>query len=235
MSRTLRAWLGFWRAMQRYHRYRVEGIEHLDGNESLLLVAYHGRPIAHDQCMLSVACFDRYGYLPHGVIHGAVDGSAAGRRAREALGFVTADGPELDAAVARGEHLAVQPGGTREGCRSARHRYELSWGGRHGWLRLALRLGLRVAPVGGWGMDDTYVGLNDGYRAGKRLGAPAGLPVWLGVGPLGLWPLSPPFPVRVTTRIGAPLDLGRPDPDDPAALAGAANRVADAIRALLHP
>ena len=58
MSRhpALLAWLAGWRAMQRYHRYSVEGIDHLDTDDSLLLVAYHGRPIAHDQCMLSVAC-----------------------------------------------------------------------------------------------------------------------------------------------------------------------------------
>lgn len=235
---ALVAWLAWWRGMQRYHRYRVEGLHHLDSDDSLLLVGYHGRPIAHDQCMLSVSLYDRYGYLPHGVIHGAVDDFGPLRWMKDGLGFVTSDGPDLDEAVTRGEHLAVQPGGTREGCRSVRHRYQVDWGGRIGWVRLALRLGVRVVPVGGWGMDDTYLGLNDGYRTGRRLGAPSGLPVWVGLGPLGAWPFSPPFPVRVTTRIGAPIDLwdhGRPDPSDTAALAAASRRVADAVQALLHP
>ena len=67
---ALVGWLAFWRARMRYHRYTVLGLEKLDGPSSRLLVAYHGRPLAYDQMMLSVAMYDRYGHLPHGVIHG---------------------------------------------------------------------------------------------------------------------------------------------------------------------
>jgi len=55
------------------------------------------------------------------------------------------------------------------------------------------------------GIDDVYVGLNDGYALGKQLGVPYGLPVWLGVGLFGLWPLALPLPVKLTMRVGRPI------------------------------
>jgi hypothetical protein len=83
-------------------------------------------------------------------------------------------------------------------------------------------------------VDDTYVGLNDGYRLAKRLGAPAGLPVWLGLGPLGPWPLSPPFPVHIRTLVGEPirahLEAGFDDDD---AIAAVDRRVRAAVQDLL--
>src|SRR5581483_8712394 len=106
-----------WRAMRVYHRYSVEGFEHLERGPALLC-GYHGRPLAFDQCMLTVTIYERLGYLPHGVINKVLDSHPALQRAIDALGFVTGDGPELAQAVARGEHVLVQPGGVREACRS---------------------------------------------------------------------------------------------------------------------
>ena len=106
------------------------------------------------------------------------------------------------------------PGGTREGCRSVRDRYRVEWGNRTGYIRLALKYGMPIVPVGATGVDDAYIGLNDGYRWGKQLRVPARLPFWLGIGPIGLWPLSPPFPVKIRQRIGAPVDLEAGGPVD---------------------
>ncbi|MFN7147809.1 MAG: acyltransferase, partial [Myxococcota bacterium] len=125
-------------------------------------------------------------------------------------------------------------GGTREGCRSFRHRYTLDWGERHGYLRVALRHRLPIVPAAGHGVDDTYIGLNDGYALGKRLGAPGKMPVWFGLGPFGLWPFSLPFPVRITTRLGAPIHLPEVDPDDHAALSALHARVTGTVQALLE-
>ncbi len=222
--------------MQRYHRYRVEGLDRLSSERSMLLVAYHGRPIARDQCLLSVSFYDRFGYMPHGVTHRAVRTNRLMARVTDGLGFVTGDGEMLEDAVRRGEHIAVQPGGTREGCRSVRYRYQVDWGNRTGFVRLALRHGLPVVPLAARGVDDCYLGINNGYRWGKRLGLPAGLPAWVGIGVWGLWPLSPPFPVRITTLIGEPIHLedgGPIDTSDDRALLAAQRRVAGAVQALL--
>ena len=232
----LGGWLAFFRLARVYHRYEIVGLHHLERPGAALVVGYHGRPLAYDLCMLTVTLHERLGYLPHGIIHGYFDHQPILKWLIDGLGFVTGDGAALDAAVARGEHILVQPGGTREGCRSFRHRYEVDWGDRTGYLKLALRHRLPIIPVAAAGIDDGYLGLNDGYALGKRLGVPNRLPVWLGLGPLGLWPISPPFPVKITQLVGEPIDPfaeGPIDAGDRAALLRLHRRVAGAVQGLL--
>lgn len=229
-------WLGAWGAMRHYHRYAIDGFERLCGPGAALIVGYHGRPIAHDLCMLSVSMHERLGYLPHGILHGAFADWPGLRTVKDALGFVTGDGEELAAVIERGEHVIVTPGGVREGCRSFRHRYRVEWGDRAGYLRLAIKYRLPIIPVAAAGTDDTYLGLNDGYAWGRRLRVPSRLPAWIGLGPLGPWPLSPPFPVKIRQRIGEPIDLfagGDPDPGDRTRLLALHRRVVGAVQSLL--
>ncbi len=236
-SVPLRAWLGLFGAMRAYHRYDIEGLDRILGLPGpALLVGYHGRPIAYDLCMLGVTLHERLGYLPHGIVHGAVDRQPLMKWVADGLGFVTGDGPAMDAIVRRGEHVCVQPGGTREGCRSFRHRYQVDWGDRVGYLAMALRHGLPIVPIAASGVDDGYIGLNDGYALGKRLGAPGRLPLWLGIGLFGPFPFSPPLPVKITQLIGAPIDLeaeGPVDRADRAALLRLHGKVKGAVQALL--
>ncbi|EPX57197.1 putative acyltransferase [Cystobacter fuscus DSM 2262] len=230
------AWLAAFGLLRHYHRYQLIGLETLLEPGARLIVAYHGRPLAFDQCMLTVVLHEQLGYLPHGIIHGAIDQNPVSRWFRECLGFLTRDEPELEAAVARGEHILVQPGGTREGCRSFRHRYRVDWGERVGYLRLAIKYGLPIVPVAGYGMDDAFIGLNDGYELGHRLGAPWGLPIWLGLGATGLWPFSLPLPVRMTQWVGQPIHRhlgGRIAPDDRASLLDLHREVRAEVQSLL--
>jgi 1-acyl-sn-glycerol-3-phosphate acyltransferase len=239
VNAPLATWLALFGAMRRYHRYEVRGLERLLRRDPCLLVGYHGKPIAYDLCMLTVTLHEHLGYLPHGVVHGAVEEEPVMRWVSRSLGFVTGDGEAVERAVARGEHVLVQPGGTREGCRSSRHRYRVDWGDRTGYLRLALRHRLPILPIAAHGVDDGDLGFNDGHALGKRLGAPARLPVWFGLGLWGFFPLSPPFPVKITQIVGEVIDPvadGPIDPDDPAdrpRLLALHRRVAGAVQSLL--
>jgi 1-acyl-sn-glycerol-3-phosphate acyltransferase len=230
------AWFAYWDVMRAYHRFEVRGLEHLERAGTCLVVGYHGRPIAHDLCMLQSLLRRRGGPEPRPVIHGTFDAVPVLRWLVEGVGFVTGDGEDLAAALARGDPIIVTPGGTREGCRSHRDRYRVEWGERLGYVRLALKHGLKIVPTAAAGVDDTYIGLNDGYQAGKRWRVPGRLPLWIGVGPLGLWPISPPFPVKIVQHVGAPIDLvddGPIDPADRAGLLACHRRVAGAVQALL--
>lgn len=226
-------WFAYWRAMRRYHRYEVRGAEHLTTTPALL-VGYHGRPIAHDLCMLQSWLLERTGRFPRAFIHAAFEHNAVLRAFVDGLGFVTGDDASLRAALDAGEQLVVTPGGTREGCRSALHRYRVDWGTRRGYLKLALRHRLPIIPAAATGVDDMYIGLNDGDAWSRRLGAPHGVPVWLGLGPLGLWPFSPPFPVKVVQHLGAPITAHLDAASDaPEALARLHDEVTSAVQRLL--
>jgi hypothetical protein len=65
---------------------------------------------------------------------------------------------------------------------------------------------------------------------------PAGLPVWLGIGATGVWPLSLPLPVKMTQLVGEPIERhlgGRIDPLDKEALVGLHQEVRGAVQALM--
>lgn len=231
----LHLWLAVWRLGQIYHRYTVDGIERLVDSPAALIVGYHGRPFAFDMCMLTVAVYDRLGYLPHGFIHRGVDSLPPLKWFSDGLGFVTGDDPRLRAAIARGEHLIVTPGGAREGCRSVFDRYRVSWGESVGYLRLAIKYRLPIVPVGAAGIDDTYIGLNDSEAWGRFLGLPSDWSwlAWLGVGPLGLYPFSPPFPVRMHQIIGEPIHPRVADASDRAGLLEQHREVTGAVQGLV--
>jgi 1-acyl-sn-glycerol-3-phosphate acyltransferase len=233
----LAGWLSYWRMMRLYHRYETEGLENLEVGRSALIVGYHGRAYAHDLCMLTVGIYEQHGYLPHAVFHGAA------ARSRffnwlfvDGLGFVTGDGDGMAEVVSRGEHVITTPGGAREGCRPFWTRYQVDWGQRVGYLRVALKYGMPIIPVAATGVDETFIGLNNGYELGKRLGVPEGFPVWLGVGAVGMWPMALPFPAKIRQRIGVPISLdesGPVDTRDRAALEALHHRVTGAVQALL--
>jgi 1-acyl-sn-glycerol-3-phosphate acyltransferase len=220
-----RAWLTHWRRYQRYHRFEVRGFENLQTDRACLIAGYHGRSIARDMCMLSVYAHDRLGYMPHAIFHKAAARMPVTRAIMEGVDGVAGADEALAEVAARGEHILVTPGGTGEGCRTFRDRYRVNWGRRTGYIRLALRYGLPIVPVAAAGTDDTYIGLNNGDAWSRRLKAPMGLPMWLGVGPLGLWPLSPPFPVKILQLIGEPIELPALDPSDRDGLLGFHARV----------
>lgn len=210
-------WIEYWRMFQRYHRYSIEGLDKLDNSRAMLIAGYHGRPLAFDMCMFTVAYYDRFGVLPHGIVHRGLENFPPLKAFTDSLGFMTDDGPEIRAAVAAGERIVVTPGGGQEGCRSFQHRYKVAWQGRLGYVRLAAKYALPIVPVAGSGSDDTYIGLNNAEELGRRLGVPHrwAFALWLGIGPLGFYPFSPPFPVRIHQYVGDPIDpwKGRTQPN----------------------
>lgn len=201
-------WINYWRSFQRYHRYSIEGMEKLESDGAMLIAGYHGRPLALDMCMFTVAFYDYFGYLPHGIVHRGLESFPPLKKLTDAAGFVTDDGPDVAKAVELGEHIVVTPGGGQEGCRSFRERYKVAWEGRLGYVRLAAKYALPIVPVAGAGADDTYFGLNNAEALGRKLGVPRrwAFALWVGFGPLGPYPFSPPFPVRIHQFVGDPID-----------------------------
>jgi 1-acyl-sn-glycerol-3-phosphate acyltransferase len=235
-SLPLAVWLAFWRWRQRYHRYTVEGLQHLPAGRSALIVGYHARPLAYDLCMLTVEMYERRGQLPRMLVHRGVEVIPPLAWLQRGLGFITGD--DVTDAVRRGELIMTTPGGVAEACRSACDRYRVAWGHHTGYLRLALHHHLPIVPVAAAGADDTYIGLTDAVPLADWLGLPRDWAwlAWLGVGPLGLWPISPPFPVRIRQLIGEPIHLqaeGAVNPDDTEALARLHDRVVKTVQALL--
>jgi 1-acyl-sn-glycerol-3-phosphate acyltransferase len=206
----LRLWDRTFALAERWFRYECQGFEHLtSAGRSCLLVAYHGMPVPWDVFIMARHIVARFGYFPHAVWLKTWHYLPFFRSMVPALGGVY--GPpsveHMRGIKERGEHFFVAPGGAREGLRPAWRRYQVDWGSRRGYLRMALDHDLPIIPIACDGIDRCYIGLNDGYRLSKRLFGYGGIPLWLAIGLGGLFPLALPFPIKLRQRIGPPIDL----------------------------
>ncbi len=195
--------LGFLRT---YHRWTGEGLEHILSDRACLIVGYHGRGLPPDLGILTLEIFERKQYLPHFILHRRVWQVPVLNKIIDDCGAVPGDGEPIREAVRRGEALVVAPGGTHEGARSFRTRYQVNFGRHRGYLKFAMELGIPIVPVASSGCDDVYIGLNDGHQLSRRLGLPKDLPLWFAVGLNGFYPFSLPLPVKLHTIVGEPIE-----------------------------
>jgi 1-acyl-sn-glycerol-3-phosphate acyltransferase len=186
--------LATFRLWQRYFRFEVDGWEILAQSEPAVVVGYHGGPWALDLLMLGARVHDELGYFPRACWHpGWWTIPAVGEIVTQLGGLPRRPtDAEMRALKARGEHIVLAPGATREGLRPFWDGRRVDFGRRRGYAKLALAHGMPIIPVVAPGIERTFLGLN------------SGLP-WLGVGVGGVWPLALPFPVKIRQRIGAPI------------------------------
>jgi len=194
---------------ERYFRFEIEGFETLRTAEPSLIVGYHGGPWAYDLFMLAAKMHEELGYFPGAVWHPLWLQLPALRQVVNRLGgrpgLPSAD--EVEAMKRRGEHFVITPGGTHEGLRPFWEGRRVDFGGHRGYLRFAQASDLPVIPVVASGLDKTYLGLNHARAVSQRVFGRQGAPAWLGLGIGGLWPLAPPFPVKIRQRIGEPIGI----------------------------
>lgn len=143
-----------------------------------------------------------------------------------AAGAVPGTRENCAALLAAGEAVLVFPGGAREVYKRRNQRYQLLWGERTGFARLAIAAGCPIVPFGAVGAEDRFEVLLD---LDHRVAAPAralvhrvagrddvGTLLVRGTGPAGLPRLD-----RLYFRFGSPISTaqwaGRAD--DPEALA----------------
>ena len=209
-SPRVRLALATFRFWTQYFRFETEGFDVLATTEPSLIVAYHGGPWTFDLWMLAARMYDELGYFPWAIWHRIWWRFPALGQAITELGG--RPGPPTDAEMtgikARGEHLVMAPGGPSEALRPFWKSHRVDFGRRRGYLRLACAHDLPIIPVVASGLDETFVGLNDGHALSTRLFGREELPAWLGLGMGGIWPLALPFPVKIHQRIGAPVRLG---------------------------
>lgn len=215
---ALRGYLGGLRVAQRYFRYETEGYEHILRSPSALIVAYHGRPVAWDQGLLTARIYDDLGYCPRSFISKGIQNIPVYRTVAESFGALYSwpEDAEIERILNAGHHIMVAPGGMREAMRPWwEGRYQINFGPRRGYLELALSSGLPIIPVVATGVDDVYIGLNDGYKLSKLLTGTSYYSAWFGLGIGGFCPFALPLPVHIRQRIGPPIDL-RPLREDSA-------------------
>lgn len=157
-----------------------------------------------------------------------------------ASGALAANPTNAERALARRAGVLVFPGGDLDACKPYRRRYEIDFGARRGFIRLAIRTGVPIVPVVSVGAHQSLYIWSDGRKLAELLGLPRR--VRSNVAPIGFalpwgivvgvpYPHLPP-PVKIHTRICSAIDLGLPpeSASDPAAVETAYERVCGVMR-----
>lgn len=200
-----------------YFRPEVRGLEHVPLGEPSLLVGNHsGGLMIADTFVLSAAFYDHFGpdrrfhQLAHDV---AAKSPVLGLIRR--YGVVPASHDNARAAFKLGAPVLVYPGGDHETFRPSWHSDQIEFGGRQGFIRLALEENVPIVPVVAIGGQETALFLTRGRRAAKlvgldRLARIKVLPVSIGP-PFGVnvldFPGRVPLPAKITIQVLPPIDL----------------------------
>jgi 1-acyl-sn-glycerol-3-phosphate acyltransferase len=232
------------RVLVPYHRARVLGLDRVPAGPALYVGNHSGGSYTGDTYLFGAAVLRSRGLddTPWAMTHD-LGVRLLGRWLRP-LGAVPADPVTAAALLAGGDKVLTYPGGDADGARAWRRRHQVTFDGRTGFARLAVRLGVPVVPVAAAGAHNTAVVLYEGAAVARWLRTRR----WLR---LSRWPLvlslpwgltfAPsvpylPWPARITIAVGEPIRFPRSGADaaaDDAYVRACAAATEAAVQALL--
>ncbi len=202
--------------IRRYNRLEIEGGDlELDG--PVLFVANHGFGGLFDLNVFAVlAAFTQMG-IERDVTALAHQSTWTMRLGKyvEPMGVRPASRASAMDAFADGRHVLVLPGGDLDAFKSWADRNKIIFGGRRGFVRLALEAGVPIVPIVTAGGTEAVISLPGGECLSRTLGLDKSLrlktlpisfslPFGLNIGAAGALPFLP-LPTKLFTAVLAPM------------------------------
>lgn len=223
-------------------RPEVRGLERLPEGAALLVGNHNGGMLSPDTFVLGCALYRGSGmeHLPHGLGHDVVVQAPVFHQLLAPMGVLRARHDNARRAFEAGRKVLVYPGGDVEAMRPSSQRNRVTFGGRTGYVRLAMRSGVPIVPVVAAGAHSTMLVLTSGQRTARLLGMhrllrikvwPVALSVPWGV-TLGPIPPHVPLPTRIFMEVLEPIPV-EGDPGDDAAVAHIDTEVRSRMQAAL--
>ncbi len=222
-------WVGRW-----YFRYELRGMERLPDEPCLVVGNHSGFGIVEELMLVGEWSKRNDDRRAWGLVHDLFYGHYY-----RALGAIPASRENARTALRNGDVVLVFPGGDVDCCRPFYQPHTVDFAGRRGYVQLALEEGVPVVPLATVGSHWTWTFLPGGRLLAKLPGvrrlfradiiplptalfgflaaiagvAFLGWPAWMAAVALVMGGL--PTPVRVTSEIGAPIDLATVTSDTP--------------------
>lgn len=186
-------------SLQAYHQHRVMGMHQIPTQGPVLVVVNHSLA-TYDIFLLATAIYAQIGRKPRFLGDRQIFNWPGLRTFATQLGTVVGTPDHAEQLLAAGELVIVAPGGMKEALRPTSEKYQLSWGHRRGFVRLAIKMGVPIILAACPRADDLYTvhGNKLTDQVYERLRFP--LPLARG------WGLSMvPRPVRLVHCLSEPL------------------------------
>src|SRR3954470_10057996 len=209
-----------------YFRGEVRGLDNIPASGPALLVGNHsGGTLIADTFVFAQRFYEHFG--PDRRFHQLAHSVAArmpGLGLIRRWGTLEASHENARAAFERDAPVLVYPGGDYETFRPSSHSDKIEFGGRKGFVKLALEQGVPIVPVVSIGGQETALFLTRGETAARvtglaRFARIKVLPVQIAP-PFGLTVLDLPgrlpLPAKITIQVMPPVDLKErfgPKPD----------------------
>jgi 1-acyl-sn-glycerol-3-phosphate acyltransferase len=241
-------WLARWLGppLSRYFRAEVRGLDRIPDGAALYVGNHNAGLLTPDSFLFGAAVARERGVadVPFGLGHEVAISLPIVHQVIVPLGAVRASHETAHELFERGHKVIVYPGGDIDAMRPFPDRHRIRFGGRRGYVRLALREGVPILPVVAAGAHEALVILTDGAPLARLVGLDRMLrigvcPVSLCL-PWGLWIGPPllywPWPTRILIEILPPIRferVGSAAAADEAYVAACADRVEGAMQAAL--
>ncbi len=185
-----------------YHRAEVRGLDRIPRGPALYVGNHNSFTYTPDMFIFGAAVFRQRGLtdVPYGLAHSFILGMPWFNRLLCPLGAVRACRQNGLRILASGRKVLVYPGGDVDALRPFRHRGRVVFGGRQGYVRLALEARVPIVPVVAAGAHSTFIVLDDLRWLARMLGVDRRLRI-------KVWPLTLSLPWGLT--------LGPPPPHIP--------------------
>lgn len=211
--------------LKHYFRAEVRGIDRLPQGAALIVGNHNALLMTPESFLFCTAVYRQRGLedVPYGLGHELAIRLPILNQIVVPLGAVRASHRLARELFALGRKVLVFPGSEFEAFRSWRDRDRIRFGGRKGYIRLALAAGVPVVPMVAAGAQETLFVLTDGQWIARRLHLDRLLrvkawPIALGL-PWGLM-LAPlpflPWPSRILIEVLEPIrfEPGGPEAAD---------------------
>lgn len=229
-----------------YFRCEVRGLERIPEGAALYVGNHNAGLMMPEALLFGAALHHQRGMqdVPYGLGHEVAISIPAIHELVVPLGAVRAKAENAMRLFAQGSKVLVYPGGDVDSFRPYRDRDRIVFGGRTGYIRLALRAGVPIVPVVAAGAQQTLFILDDGRWLARalRVDKLLRLKVWpislclpwgLVIGP---WLLFLPWPSKVLIEALPPITFERSGEEaasDPAYVRACADVVEGTMQAAL--
>jgi 1-acyl-sn-glycerol-3-phosphate acyltransferase len=205
-----------------YFRAEVRGVERVPPGAALYVGNHSSGMLVFDSFIFGAAVYEAHGIdaVPYGLGHEVAIQLPLVHQFVVPLGAVRACHDNAHRLFARGCKVIVYPGGDLDAMRRYSDRDRIVFGGRRGYMRLALREGVPIVPVIAAGSHETFAVLDQrNWLATLGLDRLLRVKVWpttlslpWGLTP-GLPPVYIPYPARILMEILEPVRFDRTGPE----------------------